>query len=179
MYKRSLFMAALLGAQATYAQNKSAFTLYPDVFSQGDTIQAVYRPELAGYNDSAGVRASVYLFRNFSWEGYDLPIHKTDSGWVSSYVLPSGTAMIDFHFFMGDSIDKGDRFPYAAVPVGVSLIFRTVWGIRTACISPAPIPRPNSASKPIQILDPEFSFSVEIRPIPIAATAVDIIINGT
>ena len=23
--------------------------------------------------------------------------------------------MIDFHFFMGDSIDKGERFPYAAV----------------------------------------------------------------
>lgn len=108
-------MAALLGAQATYAQYKSPFTIYPDAFSQRDTICAVYRPELAGYNDSAGVRASVYLFRNFSWEGYDLPIHKTDSGWVLSYVLPSGTAMIDFHFFMGDSIDKGARFPYAAV----------------------------------------------------------------
>ena len=108
-------MVALLGAQVTYAQNKTAFTLYPSVFSQGDTIRAVYRPELAGYNDSTGVRASVYLFRNFSWQGYDLPIHKTDSGWVSSYALPSGTAMIDFHFFMGDSIDKGQRFPYAAL----------------------------------------------------------------
>src|SRR6266705_1621861 len=105
MYKRFLFITALLGAQATYAQNKNAFTLYPYLFSQGDTIRAVYRPELAGYNDSTGVRASVYLFRNFSWEGYDLPIHKTDSGWVLSYTPPSGTAMIDFHFFMGDSID--------------------------------------------------------------------------
>jgi len=110
-----LLGAVLLFSLRGSAQYKSPFSLYPEVCSQGDTVRVVYRPKLAGYNDSAGVRASVYLYRNFEWEGYDLVVRKTDSGWVTPYVIPSGTAMIAFHFLIGDSVDKGGRFPYAGL----------------------------------------------------------------
>jgi thiol-disulfide isomerase/thioredoxin len=96
-------------------RQETAFRTYPDAFAQGESIRVLYRPQLAGHNDSAGVRASVYLFRNFTWEGYDLPIKKTDSGWISSYAVPDGAALLAFHFLIGDSIDKGARFPYAAM----------------------------------------------------------------
>lgn len=114
IYRLLLGPMLLLSLTGT-AQSKSPFTLYPDVFSQGDTVRVVYRPALAGHNDSAGVKASVYLFRDFKWEGYDLPISKTDSGWVAPYIVPSGTAMIAFHFLIGDSVDKGSRFPYGGL----------------------------------------------------------------
>jgi thiol-disulfide isomerase/thioredoxin len=110
-----LFFTALLDILGLSAQSLSPFTISPEIFSQGDTVQVVYRPKLAGHNDSAGVRASVYLFRNFSWEGYDLPIKKTDTGWVIPYIVPSGTAMVAFHFLIGDSVDKGGRYPYAGL----------------------------------------------------------------
>jgi thiol-disulfide isomerase/thioredoxin len=110
-----LLGVVLLFSLTGTAQYKSPFSLYPEVCSQGDTVQVVYRPTLAGHNDSAGVKASVYLFRNFEWEGYDLPIKKTDSGWVTPYIVPSGTGMIAFHFLIGDSVDKGSRFPYGGL----------------------------------------------------------------
>ncbi len=110
-----LLGAVLLFSLRGSAQYKSPFSLYPEVYSQGDTVQVVYRPKLAGHDDSAGVRASVYLYRNFEWEGHDLVIKKTDSGWVTPYVIPSGAAMIAFHFLIGDSVDKGGRIPYAGL----------------------------------------------------------------
>ena len=97
------------------SQPKSVFQISPDAFAQGETIRIVYRPELAGHNDSTGVRASIYLFRNFAWEGYDLEMKKTDTGWISSYKIAEGAALVSFHFLLGDSIDKGGRFPYAAL----------------------------------------------------------------
>ncbi|HEY0298809.1 MAG TPA: TlpA disulfide reductase family protein [Arachidicoccus sp.] len=104
----------------TFAQYKPAFSMYPDQFAQGEDIRVVYHPDIAGYNDSNGVKASVYLFRNFNWEGYDLPIHKTDSGWAASYKVPIGSALIGFHFYVGDSLDKGQRFPYMGLVHEVS-----------------------------------------------------------
>jgi thiol-disulfide isomerase/thioredoxin len=112
---RWLSGALLLLSLKGSAQYKSPFTLYPEVCSQGDTVRVVYRPKLAGHNDSAGVQASVYLYRNFEWEGHDLVVKKTDSGWVTPYVIPSGTAMIAFHFLIGDSVDEGGRIPYAGL----------------------------------------------------------------
>ena len=109
------FFPAVLCCLLAMSQSKPVFQVSPDAFAQGETIRIVYRPELAGHNDSAGVRASVYLFRNFVWEGYDLEMKRTDTGWLSSYTIPDGVALVAFHFLLGDSIDKGGRFPYAAM----------------------------------------------------------------
>lgn len=110
-----LSCSAVLCCLMATSQTKQAFQTFPGVFAEGETIRIVYRPQLAGHNDSAGVRASVYLYRNFAWEGHDLDIKKTDTGWVSSYQLPDGAALVAFHFLLGDSIDKGEHFPYAAL----------------------------------------------------------------
>ncbi len=91
---------------------KSVFKISPSIIKQGDNIQITYDPAV---NAGTPVKGTVYLFKNFKWQGYDLPLIKSDSGYTSSYTIPDGVAMLACRFSIGDSIDRGARFPYATV----------------------------------------------------------------
>lgn len=107
-----VFSCLTIGAMA---QNKQAFKIWPRVIEQGDDVRINYDPAVNGSAAKKEVKAAVYLFKDFKWLGYDLPLLKTDTGYIASYKVPDGVGMIAYRFAVGDSIDRGTRFPYASV----------------------------------------------------------------
>jgi thiol-disulfide isomerase/thioredoxin len=97
------------------AQQKQAFKISPSIMEQGDQIHIHYNPAVNGVTANTPVKGSVYLFKDFKWEGLDLPLLKSDSGYTANYQIPSGVGMLAFRFALGDSIDRGGRFPYGTV----------------------------------------------------------------
>ncbi len=95
-------------AQVQPPQN---FKTFPTIVKQGDLIKSVYKTSVT----NAQVTGVIYLFKDFKWEGYDVPLTKTDTGYVSSYTIPEGTSLICYRFWLGDSVDVGGRIPYAAL----------------------------------------------------------------
>lgn len=119
MKKTTLFHAARLvtgSILALSSLNAGAQQKQTEVFrwlqhmaKPGDTIQSLYRPRVP---DSTPVKGYVYIYKDFKWRGYEQPLLKTDSGWLVSHVIPEGAAMIAYRFHLGDTVDRGGRFPY-------------------------------------------------------------------
>jgi len=104
----ALFIGMFFG-EKIFAQEARAFKFFPKVVKQGDYVTTVYQPSVG----SGGVTAVVYLFKNFKWEGHDLPLTKTDSGYVSKFLIPEGTALMSYRYWIADSVDVGGRIPYS------------------------------------------------------------------
>lgn len=115
MRKFTILLLLACSALVVSAQKKQVFTISPTVMEQGDQIKIHYDPTANGVPASTEVKGSIYLFRDFKWEGYDLPLVKSDSGYTSNYLIPVGTGMLACRFAIGDSIDRGSRFPYGTV----------------------------------------------------------------
>ncbi|SEA88384.1 TlpA family protein disulfide reductase [Pedobacter hartonius] len=102
-----LFAALSLCSKNSGAQDK--FKYQPQYVTYGETFRVTYRPDVP----KAPVTGVVYFFRNYRWEGHDLPLTKTDSGYVGKSVVPAGTALMCYRFWVGDTVDVGGRIPYA------------------------------------------------------------------
>ncbi|WP_442591849.1 TlpA family protein disulfide reductase [Pedobacter sp. AW31-3R] len=87
------------------------FSYQPSTISEGQEMKVTYRPE----DVHAKVSGVVYLFKNYKWEGHDLSMAKTDTGYVANYKVPEGTALLSYRFWVGDTVDAGGRFPYAVI----------------------------------------------------------------
>lgn len=113
------FITALLlftlSITALAQKTKEIFKITPIVIEQGADIKVNYDPSINGITAATAVKGSVYVYKNFKWEGFDLPLVKTDTGYTANYNVPVGTGMLAFRYAIGDSIDRGARFPYAAV----------------------------------------------------------------
>ncbi|MDP9078902.1 MAG: TlpA family protein disulfide reductase [Bacteroidota bacterium] len=96
---------------AAQVQPPQNFKTFPSLVKQGDMIKSVYKT--AGTAPS--VTGVIYLFKDFKWEGHDVPLTKTDTGYISTYAIPEGTSLICYRFWLGDSVDVGVRYPYAAL----------------------------------------------------------------
>ncbi|MCD0490662.1 TlpA family protein disulfide reductase [Pedobacter sp. MC2016-14] len=117
----SLAIPLMLNAQqhvGSSVKAKTVFRYSPSILTSGEKVNITYNPEVGAAKPQVPVKGSVYIFKNFSWHGYDLPLVKTDTGYISSYLLPEGTAMVAYRFAIGDSIDRGARFPHAMVVYG-------------------------------------------------------------
>lgn len=101
--------ASIICSTNSQAQNK--FKYSPQSVTQGETLQITYKPDV----QKAPVTGAVYFFRNFKWEGHDVPLTKTDSGYTGKSVIPAGTALMCYRFWVGDTVDVGGRFPYAVM----------------------------------------------------------------
>lgn len=125
MKRKLILLCCLLSAVFVQAQPvvspvkiKQVFQYSPSVLTSGQAVNITYNPILKGAEQAVQVKGSVYVFRNFAWQGYDLPLVKTDTGYTSSYLIPEGTGMLAYRFAIGDSIDRGARFPHAMVVYG-------------------------------------------------------------
>lgn len=98
-----------LNANPAAGQGTQKFNYFPSIIAQGKEVRTVYRPE----DKHAKIDGKVYLFRNYKWEGHDLALSKTDTGYVSTYKIPEGTALMSYRFWNGDTVDVGAKFPYA------------------------------------------------------------------
>lgn len=87
----------------------AVFSWDKPVLYHGDTLHVVYRPRVPV---TAPVKGYAYMFKDFEWKGYDLPLTKTDTGWIGQKLIPEGAALICFRFYVADTIDKGNRWPY-------------------------------------------------------------------
>lgn len=112
-----VYLLSFLCLMAT-AQQKQAFKITPNVMEQGDKIQIHYNPAVNGVPAGTPVKGSMYVFKDFKWEGFDFPMIKSDTGYTADYKVPDGAGMLAFRFALGDSIDRGGRFPYGTVVYG-------------------------------------------------------------
>lgn len=114
MIRRSLTGALLflIAAQHSEAQYKSNFRIYPSTIAQGDTMLIVYDPTGTELEGMAPVKGAATLYRNFNWETVELDMKMTDSGWITRYVAPPGTALFSCRFSAGDKTDKGFKVNY-------------------------------------------------------------------
>ncbi|RXK85708.1 TlpA family protein disulfide reductase [Filimonas effusa] len=95
--------------QAQAPQLPPVFSWDKPVLYHGDTLHVVYRPRGPV---NTPVKGFAYLYKNFEWKGYDLSLTKTDTGWIGEKQIPEGAALICFRFYVADTIDKGNRWPY-------------------------------------------------------------------
>lgn len=95
----------------TLAQAPQKFKSSPSVVKQGGEVKIVYQPD----QTDQPVTGVVYLFKDYKWEGHDLPLTKTDTGYVANYKIPEGTSLMCYRFWLGESVDAGARFPYGFV----------------------------------------------------------------
>lgn len=82
------------------------------IISYGDTFRVVYRPRVPA---NTPVKGYVYIYKDFAWQGYDLPLQKTDTGWLGQKIVPDGAGLICTRFYVGDTIDNGSRWPYVVL----------------------------------------------------------------
>lgn len=106
-----IFTCQISNAQISQAPEPQKFSYSPSTLSEGQNMKIIYRPQDA----KAKVRGTVYLFKNYKWEGHDLALAKTDTGYVVNYNVPEGTALLSCRFWVGDTVDVGGRFPYSVI----------------------------------------------------------------
>ncbi|MDR6338697.1 thiol-disulfide isomerase/thioredoxin [Filimonas zeae] len=82
------------------------------VITYGDTFRVVYRPRVPA---NTPVKGFVYIYKDFTWQGYDFPLQKTDTGWLGQKIVPEGAGLICCRFYVGDTIDNGNRWPYVVL----------------------------------------------------------------
>jgi len=87
------------------------FSYSPATLSEGENVNIVYRPA----DTKAKIMGVVYLFKNYKWEGHNLPLRRTDTGYTASYKVPAGTAVLSCRFWVGDTVDVAGRFPYTVI----------------------------------------------------------------
>ncbi|BAV05395.1 AhpC/TSA family protein [Filimonas lacunae] len=103
--------AAAQQPQQQQPQEPPVFSWTVPVVNQGDTFRAVYRPRVPASN----VKGYIYFFKNFTWQGVDLPMTKTDTAWVGAKLVPEGASLLCCRFYTGDSIDRGNKWPYVVL----------------------------------------------------------------
>jgi thiol-disulfide isomerase/thioredoxin len=96
----------------TFAQAIQTFRTIPRIsIKQDEDVKIIYQPT----DKISPVTGVVYLFKDYKWEGHDLPLTKTDTGYVASYHIPEGTSFMCYRFWLKDSVDVGGRYPYAHI----------------------------------------------------------------
>lgn len=106
-------MLALSSLMANAQQQQVPDFRWKEHFARpGDTLHASYKPHVP---DSVPVKGFVYFYQNYKWYGHKASLTKTDTGYLVQQVIPQGTAMVAYRFYLGDTVDRGGRWPYTMV----------------------------------------------------------------
>lgn len=82
-------------------------------FRTGDKTVVVYRPDSTVLQGETDIKGAVYFWGDYEWRGEDLLLEKTDTGWVSSIVVPENAALVAYKYYAGDKSDNGGKMTYA------------------------------------------------------------------
>lgn len=82
-------------------------------FRVGKKTTTLYRPENTPLQGATDIEASVYYWQNYGWRGEDLPLQKTDSGWVSTVQVPKNAALVVYKYSADGKSDNGGKNMYA------------------------------------------------------------------
>ena len=82
-------------------------------FRVGKKTTTLYRPENTPLQGATDIEASVYYWQDYGWRGEDLPLQKTDSGWVSTVQVPKNAALVVYKYSADGKSDNGGKNMYA------------------------------------------------------------------
>ncbi|GEP89114.1 Thiol-disulfide isomerase or thioredoxin [Chitinophaga terrae (ex Kim and Jung 2007)] len=87
----------------------------PEFTRPGDSVTLFYNPTNTPLQGLAPVQGRMYTFANNEWQARDLTMQMVDSGWVTKFYLPEGSAFSVFNFEANGIVDKGGKMTYATM----------------------------------------------------------------